>query len=312
MPLGTSILLPPRHSFARIDPASGTTPLSAPVDSPVPHADTRNPARAAHTAAPRGERLQRVLARAGVAARRECERLIEQGRVEVNGRVVSSLPVFVDPRSDRIEVDGRPLRRQRRLVYVLLNKPPRTLTTARDEPGAARRTVADLVEHPSGERLFPVGRLDYDTLGLVLLTNDGPLAERLTHPRYGIPKTYHAVVRGFVSDDDVDQLRKGVFLADRRDGRTRGASRSQGADVRVVTRDRDRSVIEITLREGRNREVRRLLARVGHPVRKLTRVAMGPLKLKGVARGAWRELTRAEIRNLRTLVRGDAPAGQPR
>jgi len=244
-----------------------------------------------------------VLARAGVAARRECERMIEAGRVEVNGRIVRSLPVFVDPSSDSILVDGRPLRRSRRLIYVMLNKPPRTLTTARDEPGAARRTVSDLVRHPSGERLFPVGRLDYDTVGLVLLTNDGELAERLLHPRYGAEKRYHVVVRGRVEDETLEKLGRGVFLADRRDGRVKGAKRTEGVQIRVVSRDRDRSVLEMTLHEGRNREVRRLLARVGHPVRKLTRIGMGPLRLKGVARGEWRDLKRDEVAALRQFAR---------
>lgn len=248
----------------------------------------------------KGERLQRVLADAGVASRRECERLIESGAVEVNGEVVTRLPAFVDPETDRILVEGRPIRREReRKLYILLNKPARTLTTNADEPGSDRRTVIDLVEHPQKSRLFPVGRLDYDTTGLLLLTNDGDLANQLTHPRYGVPKTYRAVVKGTIEDEAVAELERGIFLADRKAGRTQGASRTAHVEVRVVLRERDRTTLELTLREGRNRQVRRLLAAVGYPVKKLERVGMGPLSLKGVARGAWRELDRHEIRALK-------------
>lgn len=250
--------------------------------------------------ASRGERLQRVLADAGVASRRACEEMIEAGRVEVNGRVVASLPAWVDPKRDRILVDGRPIRGAARHVYVMLNKPERTLSTARDEPGALRRTVVGMVAHPSGARLFPVGRLDYHTTGLVLLTNDGDLAHALTHPRYGVAKTYLATVKGTLSDEEIGALERGVYLADRRAG---AASRTRPAMIRKVRQDRGRTVLEITLHEGRNRQVRRMLAKVGHPVRKLERVAMGPVKLSRLARGAWRELTAAEVRALRDAVR---------
>lgn len=255
-----------------------------------------------HKSAPsnKGERLQRVLADLGVASRRECERLIEAGAVEVNGEVVTQLPVFVDPENDRILVEGRPIRREpERKLYLLLNKPSRTLTTNADEPGSDRRTVIDLVDHPQKSRLFPVGRLDYDTTGLLLLTNDGDLANQLTHPRYGVPKTYRAVVKGTIEDDAVAELERGIFLADRKAGRTQGASRTAHVEVRVVLRERERTTIELTLREGRNRQVRRLLAAVGYPVKSLERIGMGPLSLKGVARGHWRELDRHEIRALK-------------
>ncbi|MCL4220989.1 MAG: pseudouridine synthase [Phycisphaerales bacterium] len=248
----------------------------------------------------KGERLQRVLADAGVASRRECERLIESGAVEVNGEVVTQLPVFVNPEDDRILVEGRPIRREpERKLYILLNKPSRTLTTNADEPGSDRRTVIDLVDHPQKSRLFPVGRLDYDTTGLLLLTNDGDLANQLTHPRYGVPKTYRAVVKGTIEDDAVAELERGIFLADRKAGRTLGASRTAHVEVRVVRREHQRTTLELTLREGRNRQVRRLLAAVGYPVKSLERVGMGPLSLKGVARGHWRELDRHEIRALK-------------
>ena len=257
-----------------------------------------------------GERLQRVLSQAGVASRRACEALIEEGRVEVNGRVVTRLPVFVDVSSDRIRVDGKVVAAPDRKLYVMLNKPARTVTTARDEPGLDRRTVVDLVDHPSGIRLFPVGRLDFETMGLLLLTNDGEMANALTHPRYGLAKTYRAVVRGRLADEDIESIERGIYLADRKEGRSTGASRTARVQVEIIRRDRDRTTLQITLKEGRNRQVRRMLASIGYPIKKLERVAIGPLRLKGVARGAWRELSRDELRSLRrTLRSGD---GGPR
>ncbi len=244
-------------------------------------------------------RLQRFLADAGVASRRASELLVEEGRVKVNGKTVRELPAFVTPGRDRVQVDGVPIEGAERHIYVMLNKPGRTLSTVEDEPGAARRTVLDLVRHPSGVRLYPVGRLDYDTRGLVLLTNDGELANLLTHPRFGVEKTYHAVVKGYLDDESLEKLEKGIYLAERREGRTVGAARAAHVGLRTVKRDRDRTVLELTLKEGRNRQVRRMLAAVGCPVKKLERVAMGPLKLKGLAVGEWRELTKVELQALR-------------
>ncbi|MEM1328959.1 MAG: pseudouridine synthase [Planctomycetota bacterium] len=261
----------------------------------------------------RGVRLQRFLADAGIASRRACEKLIEDGRVEVNGTPVIELPVFVDPEQDRIRVDGKVIGNAERQLYIMLNKPSHTLSTVMDEPGAERRTVLDLVEHPSHVRLFPVGRLDYDTLGLILLTNDGELANRLTHPRYGVPKTYHAVVKGRLEDEDCERLEKGIYLAERKAGKTVGAVRTSHVGVSIFRRDRERTILEVTLREGRNRQVRRMLAQVGCPVKKLERIAMGPLRLKGLARGEWRELTAREIRALRkaanAAARGSSGSG---
>ncbi len=249
--------------------------------------------------ATQGLRLQRVMADAGVASRRACEDLIRAGAVEVNGSVVVDLPAWVNPETDRICVEGRPLPKPERHLYILLNKPTRTLTSASDEPGSDRRTVLDLVEHPAKARLFPVGRLDYDTVGLVLLTNDGELANRLTHPRYGAPKTYRVVVRGHLDEAAARELERGIYLAERKAGRTVGAVRTAHVELSVLRRDRDGTTLELTLREGRNRQVRRMLSAVGFPVKSLERVGMGPLRLKGVARGAWRELTAGEIRALR-------------
>ncbi|MBX3365638.1 MAG: rRNA pseudouridine synthase [Phycisphaeraceae bacterium] len=261
----------------------------------------------------RGERLQRVMADAGVAARRDCEKLILDGAVTVNGKVVRSLPVWVHPKLDRIAVRGRPLPEPERHIYLMLNKPPRTLTTAADEPGADRRTVLDLVNHPSRARLFPVGRLDYDTTGLLLLTNDGDFANAITHPRNGLPKTYLAVVNGRLEDDDVQKLEEGIYLAERKAGRTVGAVRTARVRIEIFARGQDRTVLRLTLKEGRNRQVRRMLAAVRCPVRKLERVAIGPVTLSNVARGRWRELTREELRLLREgIKRASAPAKKPR
>ncbi len=239
------------------------------------------------------------MADAGVGSRRACESLIEAGEVTVNGKVVTDLPAWVDPESDRIVVQNKVLPQPERLIYVMLNKPPRTLSAAKDEPGYDRRTVTELVDHPAAPRLFPVGRLDYETVGLILLTNDGDIANRLTHPRYGVPKTYRVTVKGKLDQDAIHELERGIFLAQRKEGQTHGAKRTSHVEIELIAQDRDSTVMELTLREGRNRQVRRMLAAVGYPVRKLERVGMGPIKLKGVARGAWRELTRDEIKALR-------------
>lgn len=263
-------------------------------------------------------RLHRYMADLGVASRRACESLIASGEVSVNGELVTAHPVFIDPVHDRVEVSGRPLPRARsgaggsvnaelpagltrRKIYVMLNKPTHTLTTSRDEPEyeGDRRTVMDLVKHPTGARLYPVGRLDYETRGLVLLTNDGDLANRLTHPKFGVHKSYEAVVKGRLEDDQIAELEKGIYLAERREGQTVGAKRTARAELEIVRRDRERTILRVTLREGRNRQVRRMLAGVGHPVKKLTRVGMGPLKLSRCAPGEWRELDAGELRALR-------------
>ena len=258
------------------------------------------------------ERLQRVLADAGIASRRACEELIREGLVEVNGRIVTDLPAFADPRNDDIRVNGRRIRQPEASVTVVFNKPTATLTTAADEPGMDRRTVMDIVQHPLAPRLFPVGRLDYDTTGLLILTNDGELANRLAHPRYELPKTYRAIVSGVMSAESLQALERGVVLAQRTQGKTRGAERTQGVHVTVTKQLRDRAHLEITLSEGRNREVRRVLAKVGCPVRKLERVAIGPVKLADLRRGHWRDIRPSELKALKAAVGLiDAGKGKP-
>lgn len=239
------------------------------------------------------------MADAGVGSRRTCEALIEAGEVTVNGNIETDLPIWVDPERDRIVVQNKVLEQAERLLYIMLNKPPRTLSAVKDEPGYDRRTVTELVNHPAAARLFPVGRLDYETVGLILLTNDGEMANRLTHPRYGVPKTYRVSVKGKLDQDSLHELERGIFLAQRKEGQTQGAKRTAHVEIKLIAQDRDGTILELTLREGRNRQVRRMLAAVGFPVRKLERVGMGPVRLTGVARGAWRELTRQEIKDLK-------------
>lgn len=261
---------------------------------------------------PGAERLQRVLADAGVASRRACEALIEKGEVTVNGVVVNRLPAFVTP-EDRVEYRGLGVRQEAtkgrggdRLVYVMVYKPSSTVSTVWDPEG--RRTVQDIVKHPSGARLFPVGRLDYDSRGLLLMTNDGELANRLTHPRYEVHKTYRVLVKGRIEDERVGELEQGIYLAERKEGETVGAKRTGRVEIRIVKRDATRTVMDITLTEGRNRQVRRMLAGVGHPVKRLERTRIGPLELKGLALGEWRELTRDELRALKAAAKGGGAA----
>lgn len=228
-----------------------------------------------------GERLQKVLARAGVGSRRACDELIAAGRVRVNGRVAEP-GVRVDPTVDVVELDGVPVSLGADLVHLALHKPTGVLTAATDARG--RPTVSELV--PAHPRIFPVGRLDLDTSGLLLMTNDGAFAERIAHPRYGVPKTYVAEVVGRVSKGIQDRLAAGVELDD-------GPAHAEG--VRVRTTKGDRAVVELVVREGRNRLVRRLLAAVGLEVVSLTRTAIGPVRLEGIAPGRWRALEADEI-----------------
>jgi pseudouridine synthase len=235
---------------------------------------------------PRGVRLQKVLAAAGVASRREAERIIQSGRVEVNGRVVTALGTRIDPSADRIRVDGAPVGRAEHAVTLLLHKPKGVLSTASDPQG--RPTVLDLVRGVRA-RLFPVGRLDWNSEGLLLLTNDGDLAQRLTHPSNHIPKTYRVKVKGIVGREALERVRHGLFL----DGR-----RTMPAPVRRISSQAN-TWLEVVLYEGRKNQIRRVFERLGHPVLKLRRTAIGPLQDRDLKPGEWRELSPAEIRALR-------------
>ncbi len=253
------------------------------------------------------------MADAGVAARRVCEQMIEEGRVEVNGEVITRLPVFVDPREDQIEVDGRPLERPAgsgsgRKLYIILNKPERTLTTASDEPGLERRTVLDLVDHPSKPRLFAVGRLGWDETGLVLLTNDGELANRLSHPRYGVAKTYLAIVKGDVNEADLHRLGKQMFKLQRLEARHAGRNHGAKVEMSIFKREPGKTTLRVTMKEGKNRYVADVLQAAGFPVRKVAAVSIGPLQLRGLSVGSWRELDRDEIRMLRDACKEQSKA----
>jgi 23S rRNA pseudouridine2605 synthase len=226
-------------------------------------------------------RLNAWLARAGVASRRGADELIKAGRVTVNG-APAQLNTFVQSR-DRVELDGKPLTRQR-LAYVLLHKPAGVVTTASDPRG--RPTVVDLVAHPS--RVVPVGRLDADTTGALLLTNDGELAHRLAHPSHEVDKVYLAEVRGDPSAAELERLEHGVDLAD---------GRSAPAHARRVGPGR----VELTIHEGRKHQVKRMLAAVGHPVLRLHRSVYAGLTVAGLAPGEWRELEPAEVERLRRV-----------
>jgi 23S rRNA pseudouridine2605 synthase len=235
-------------------------------------------------------RLQKLLAQSGVASRRKCEELMLDGRVEVDGEVVTRLGTKVDPRTAVIRVDGERLPPVSAHVYLVLNKPRGVVSTMSDPEG--RRTLTDLVaDRP--ERLFHVGRLDTDTSGLLLLTNDGEFAHRMAHPSYEVDKTYVAEVDGAVEKETLARLRAGVTLED---------GPGTVSQVRVVSHGqggaRGRTIVELVIHEGRNRIVRRLLDHVGHPVRRLTRTAIGPVRLGPLKTGELRELTPAELGGL--------------
>jgi 23S rRNA pseudouridine2605 synthase len=240
---------------------------------------------------PAAVRLQKVLARAGLGSRRTCEDLIAAGRVTVNG-VVATLGTRADAETDAIEVDGARLGVRQDLVHYLLNKPAGVVTTAADPQG--RRTVVDLV--PADTRVYPVGRLDIDTEGLLILTNDGELAHRLTHPSFGVDKEYLAEVEGTPSRGALRRLRDGVDLDD---GRTAPARASLVGD----------HTVRLTIHEGRNRQVRRMCDAVGHPVRRLVRVRIGPVVDRRLPPGAWRVLIQAELRALERAVAAGGSGG---
>jgi 23S rRNA pseudouridine2605 synthase len=236
-----------------------------------------------------GTRLQKILSQAGIASRRAAEKLIAEGRVSVNGKTIREMGTKADPLADDIRVDGRRIRTAERTRYILLYKPVGYVTTRADPQ--RRRTVIDLLAGIR-EYVYPVGRLDYETEGLLLVTNDGDLAARLTHPRHGVERTYEARVAGMPDENAVDRLRRGVSL----DGR-----RTLPADVVLLNAGRrdQEGVLRMTIREGRNRQVRRMLEAVGHPARSLKRTRIGPVSDRRLKPGQWRELTGEEVRRLK-------------
>ena len=242
------------------------------------------------TDVPGGVRLQKVLAAAGVGSRRSCEELIGAGRVEVDGEIVRRFGARVDPQTQVIRVDGKRIPSRADLVYLALNKPAGVVSTMSDDRG--RKSIADLIGDRD-ERLFHVGRLDYETEGLILLTNDGELAHRLAHPRYGVLKTYLAEVPGPLPRDLGRRLTTGIEL----DDGTVVADR-----FRVVDQAGSRALVEITLHEGRKHVVRRMLANAGHPVSRLVRTQVGPVSLGSLRPGATRRLSTAEVGELYAAV----------
>jgi 23S rRNA pseudouridine2605 synthase len=241
------------------------------------------------------ERLQKVLARAGIASRRKAEEMIASGRVRVNGKTADQMGLKVDPDRDEIFVDGKRVRVERdteqEKAYLLLYKPPGTLTTTQDDRG--RQTVMDLVVGATESRIYPVGRLDFDAEGALLLTNDGDLAHKLTHPKFHVPKTYLAKVKGRPKDPDLDRLRRGIYLED---------GPTKAAHVEVVEEAKKNTWVEITVTEGRNRLVKRMFWRIGHPVLKLVRSHFGSLTTEGLRPGQSRTLSKKELALLKSMV----------
>jgi 23S rRNA pseudouridine2605 synthase len=231
------------------------------------------------------QRLQKVLAAAGIASRRRCEEVILEGVVRVNGRIVDTLPAFVDPEKDIITVNGKEISAARK-VYFLLNKPKGVICTNSDPQG--RKKAIDIVQ--ARERIFCVGRLDIDSTGIIILTNDNELANRLTHPRYGLSKTYVVNVRGEIRSEQIEKLKKGVWLAE---------GKTAEAGIKILKRRHKQSLVEVTIREGLNREIRRMFAKIGLPVRSLERTHIGKISARGLGIGKFRALTKAEVEYLK-------------
>jgi 23S rRNA pseudouridine2605 synthase len=249
------------------------------------------------------ERLQKIIAHAGVASRREAESMISSGRVTVNGRVVTELGSKADADHDHVKVDGKLITHRETHRYILLYKPKEVMTTVEDPQG--RRTVIDLVRGIR-ERIYPVGRLDFHSEGLVLLTNDGDLAFKVSHPTHGSVKTYHVKVRGVPEERLVDKLRRGITL----DGK-----RTLPCEIERLrttkSDDEGNSWFEVKLREGRTQQIRKMFQAVGHPVSKLRRVAIGPISDPKLTPGVWRELTEREVRMLASMKEPKAAKKRP-
>jgi len=234
------------------------------------------------------QRLQKILAAAGIDSRRKCEELILTGSVCVNRKVVDTLPAFADPENDIITVDGKKIHAAQK-VYFLLNKPKGVICTNRDPEG--RKKAIDLVQ--TSERVFCVGRLDADTTGLIILTNDSELSNKLTHPRYELAKTYVVRVKGQITIEQIEKLKKGIWLAEGKTGR---------ASVKILNRNHRESLIEVSIRQGLNRQIRRTLARIGLSVKTLKRTQIGKLSDRGLGVGRFRKLTGSEIKYLKKVT----------
>ena len=227
--------------------------------------------------------------------------MVREGRISVNGKVATELPILIDPEKDKVTVDDERVKlagkEAGQRYYVLMNKPKDVFSTNVAQ-GTQKRAI-DLLPDDFPARVYPVGRLDAESTGLLLLTNDGELTNQLTHPRYGVPKTYRAIVEGSVNEKTLKVLEDGVWLADVRGG---GGFKATAGRIRIVRHVHDKTILEVQIREGRNRQVRRMLAKVGHKVRDLTRIRMGPLSLEGLPVGKFRPLTSSEVKQLRELA----------
>lgn len=237
-------------------------------------------------------RLAKYLAQAGVASRRKAEEMIEQKRVKVNGVTVENQGVKIDPERDIVEVDGQKIEKCKDKIYILLNKPAGYISSVYDPQG--RPTVVELIKGENA-RIYPVGRLDFDTEGLLLLTNDGDFTNLMLHPRYEITKTYEAWIKGSITEEALERLRKGVLLED---------GLTSPAQVRVIKKEREKTLLEIKIHEGRKRQVKRMCKEVGYPVIKLRRTAFAFLDLKGLAVGEYRYLTADEVERLKMIALG--------
>lgn len=236
------------------------------------------------------ERLQKVMAQSGVASRRKCEDIICEGRVKVNGRVITEPGYKVDSDKDVIEVDGNIIKKTDENVYILLNKPAGYITSVKDQFG--RPTVLELLDGIEG-RVYPVGRLDYDTEGLLILSNDGELTYKITHPKYNINKTYRALIQGKVNRDDIEAFEKGIAIED---------YVTAPARMEIVRYSKGNSIVDITIHEGRNRQVRKMCSAIGHEVIRLKRTKIGEIGLGGLKTGKWRYLNDLEIKYLKELA----------
>lgn len=236
------------------------------------------------------ERLQKIISQAGIASRRHAEKLITDGRVTVNGHVVTELGTKVEPRKDKVAVDGKVIAGEK-YVYILLHKPKGVVTTLNDPQ--KRKTVVDLIKDIP-ERIYPVGRLDYNTEGLLLLTNDGELTNALIHPSRKIRKVYQAIVEGVPAEEKLDRFRVGMKLED-------GLTAPALVNIVDVDRERNLTALEIVIHEGKNRQIRRMCEKIGHPVKQLKRIRFAFLDLQGVRRGSYRFLTPTEVTELKNL-----------
>lgn len=237
------------------------------------------------------QRLQKILSAANIGSRRKCEEMILEGVITVNGKVIYSLPAFADPDNDVIAVNGRKIY-QAKKVYYLLNKPKGVICTSHDPQG--RIKAVDMV--PSTERVFCVGRLEADTTGLIILTNDNDLTNRLTHPRYDVPKVYIAVINGKIDTDAVDKLRKGVWLSD---------GKTSASGFKILSRGHNESIIQISIKQAVNRQIHRMFARVGFKVKSIKRIKIGKIDIGGLGVGKARTLTSQEISYLKKITSGE-------